>query len=99
MTETFSRTHGARTFDQERLRIECRPTLQETFRDAGYYAYAVGQAARPAAEGAHRLRAAAQLLGKNLVVNRQGDGGLLLGGGSGPAPRRRGRRRKNQHQT
>ena len=36
MTETFSRTHGARTFDQERLRTECRPTLQETFRDAGY---------------------------------------------------------------
>ena len=36
MTETFSRTHGARTFDQERLRMECRPTLQETFRDAGY---------------------------------------------------------------
>ena len=28
MTETFSRTHGARTFDQERLRIECRPTLE-----------------------------------------------------------------------
>ena len=41
-----------------------------------------------------RLGAAAQLLGKSLVVNRLVDVFFLLEEGSGPAPRHRGRRRK-----
>ena len=42
MTGTFSRTHGARSFDQE-ITMDGRPTLPQTFRDAGYQAYAVGK--------------------------------------------------------
>ena len=41
-----------------------------------------------------RLGAAAQLLGKTLVVNRLGDIVFFWEEGSGPTPRRRGRRRK-----
>ena len=41
-----------------------------------------------------RLGAAAQLLGKSLVVNRQGDVVFFWEEGSGFPPRRRGRRRK-----
>ena len=42
MTGTFSRTHGARSFDQT-ITMDGRPTLPQTFRDAGYQAYAVGK--------------------------------------------------------
>ena len=42
MTGTFSRTHGARSFDQK-ITMDGRPTLPQTFRDAGYQAYAVGK--------------------------------------------------------
>ena len=41
-----------------------------------------------------RLGAAAELLGKSLVVNRQGDAVYFWEESSGSAPRRRGRRRK-----
>ena len=41
-----------------------------------------------------RLGAAAELLGKSLVVNRQGDVVYFWEESSGSAPRRRGRRRK-----
>ena len=41
-----------------------------------------------------RLGAAAQLFGKSLVVNRQGDVVFFWEESSGSAPRRRGRRRK-----
>ena len=46
-----------------------------------------------------RLGAAAQLLGKNLVVNRQGDVVFFWEEGSGPKPRRRGRRRNTSTET
>ena len=46
-----------------------------------------------------RLGAAAQLLGKSLVVNRQGDVVYFWKEGDGPAPRRRGRRRKTTAET
>ena len=46
-----------------------------------------------------RLGAAAQLIGKSLVVNRQGDAVYFWEEGSGPAPRRRGRRRKTGTET
>ena len=42
MTGAFSRTHGARSFDQT-ITMDGRPTLPQTFRDAGYQAYAVGK--------------------------------------------------------
>ena len=42
-----------------------------------------------------RLGAAAELLGKKLVVNRQGTTVFFWEEGAGPAPRRRGRRRKS----
>ena len=41
-----------------------------------------------------RLGAPAQLLGKNLVVNRQADVVFFWEEGSGPTTRRRGRRKK-----
>ena len=41
-----------------------------------------------------RLGVAAELLGKSLVVNRLGDVVYFWEESSGPAPRRRGRRRK-----
>ena len=46
-----------------------------------------------------RLGAATQLLGESLVVNRLGDVVFFWEDGSGPAPRRRGRRRKNNAET
>ena len=42
MTGTFSPTHGDRVFD-ERLTMPELPTMAQTFRDAGYQAYAVGK--------------------------------------------------------
>ncbi len=42
MTGTFSRTHGARSFDQK-MTMAGRPTLPQVFRDAGYQTYAVGK--------------------------------------------------------
>ena len=42
MTGTFSRTHGARSFDQT-ITMDGRPTLPQIFRDTGYQAYAVGK--------------------------------------------------------
>ena len=45
------------------------------------------------------LGTADQLLGKSLVVNRLGDVVFFWEDGSGPAPRRRGRRRKNNAET
>lgn len=42
MTGTPPRTHGDRTF-QEQLPMPDLPTLAQTFRDAGYQAYAVGK--------------------------------------------------------
>ena len=43
MTGTTARTHGDRVF-QERLEMDPRlPTMPQTFRDAGYQAYAVGK--------------------------------------------------------
>ena len=41
-TGTFSPTHGDRIFN-ETLRMPALPTLGQTFRDAGYQAYAVGK--------------------------------------------------------
>ena len=46
-----------------------------------------------------RLGAAAQLLGKELVVNRQGTVVFFWLQGDGPAPRRRGRRRRTDQET
>ena len=46
-----------------------------------------------------RLGAAARLMGKSLVVNRQGDAVYFWEEGSGPAPSRRGRRRKTAAET
>ena len=46
-----------------------------------------------------RLGAAAQLLGKNLVVNRQGDVVFFWEESSGSTPRRRGRRKKTSAET
>ena len=46
-----------------------------------------------------RLGAAAQLLGKSLVVNRLGDVVFFWEEGSGSAPRRRGRRKKASAET
>ena len=46
-----------------------------------------------------RLDAAAQLLGKSLVVNRFEEVVFFWEEGSGPAPHRRGRRRKNNTET
>ena len=46
-----------------------------------------------------RLGAAAQLLGKSLVVNRQEDVVFFWEEASGPATRRRGRRRKTSTET
>ena len=46
-----------------------------------------------------RLGAAAQLLGKSLVVNRQGDVVYFWEEGGGPAPRRRGRHGKTTAET
>ena len=46
-----------------------------------------------------RLGAAAQLLGKSLVVNRLGEVVFFWEEGSGPGPRRRGRRRKTSAET
>ena len=46
-----------------------------------------------------RLGAAAQLLGKNLVVNRLGDAVFFWEEAGGPAPRRRGRRKKTSTET
>ena len=46
-----------------------------------------------------RLGAAAQLMGKSLVVNRQGDAVYYWEEGSGPAPRRRGQRRRTGDET
>ena len=43
-----------------------------------------------------RLGAAAELLGKKLVVNRQGNTVFFWEEGAGPAPRRRGRRKKSE---
>ena len=45
------------------------------------------------------LGAAAQLLGKSLVVNRHGDVVFFWEAGGGSAPRRRGRRRKTSKET
>ena len=42
MTGTTSKTHGDRLFN-ETLRMPDAPTLAQTFRDAGYQAYAVGK--------------------------------------------------------
>ena len=42
MTGTLSRTHGTRHFDQT-IRMDGMTTLAQTFRDAGYQAYAVGK--------------------------------------------------------
>ncbi len=42
MTGTSARTHGDRRF-QDRLEMPPLPTLAQTFRDAGYQAYAVGK--------------------------------------------------------
>ena len=42
MTGTFSKTHGDRDFNETR-RMPALPTLAQTFRDAGYQAYAVGK--------------------------------------------------------
>ena len=42
-----------------------------------------------------RLGAAAELLGKKLVVNRQGNTVFFWEEGDGPTPRRRGRRKKS----
>ena len=42
-----------------------------------------------------RLGAAAELLGKKLVVNRQGNTVFFWEEGEGPTPRRRGRRRRS----
>ena len=42
-----------------------------------------------------RLGAAADLLGKKLVVNRQGDTVFFWEEGNSPTPRRRGRRRRS----
>ena len=42
MTGTFSPTHGDRVFSQN-MRMPALPTLAQTFRDAGYQAYAVGK--------------------------------------------------------
>ena len=47
----------------------------------------------------HRLGAAAQLLGKSLVVNRQEDAIFFWVEGDGSAPRRRGRTRKTSTTT
>ena len=46
-----------------------------------------------------RLGAAAQLLGKSLVVNRQGDVVFFWEESSGSTPRRRGRRKKTSAET
>ncbi len=46
-----------------------------------------------------RLGAAAQLLGKSLVVNRLGDVVYFWEESSGPGTRRRGRRRKTSTET
>ena len=46
-----------------------------------------------------RLGAAAQLLGKSLVVNRLGDVVFFWEEASSPAPRRRSRRKKNSAET
>ena len=42
MTGTTARTHGDRVF-QQRLAMPELPTLAQTFRDAGYQAYAAGK--------------------------------------------------------
>ena len=46
-----------------------------------------------------RLGAAAQLLGKSLVVNRLGDVVFFWEEASSPVPRRRGRRKKTSAET
>ena len=46
-----------------------------------------------------RLGAAAELLGKSLVVNRQGDVVFFWEEASSPVPRRRGRRKKTSAET
>ena len=43
-----------------------------------------------------RLGAAADLLGKKLIVNRQGNTVFFWEEGKGPTPRRRGRRRRSE---
>ncbi|MCZ6680293.1 MAG: sulfatase-like hydrolase/transferase [Candidatus Poribacteria bacterium] len=42
MTGTMPRTHGDRVF-KDRLPMPAVPTMAQTFRDAGYQAYAVGK--------------------------------------------------------
>ena len=62
--------------------------------EAGQAGKLIPDAGETTAAIRRRLGAAAQLLGKNLVVNRQGDVVFFWEEGSGLAPRRRGRRRK-----
>ena len=62
--------------------------------EAGQAGKLIPDAGETTAAIRRRLGAAAQLLGKNLVVNRQGDVVFFWEEGSRPTTRRRGRRKK-----